>query len=162
MAGYGANSQRDFNLGLAWLVLTFALAIHVLDEAVTGFLAVYNPTVLAVRARYFWFPMPTFSFRVWLTGLICGVLIMLALSPLFFRGVRWLRSLGYFMAMVNILNAFGHITATILGRTVASVHFPRPAPGFYSSPFLLIASLCLLLTLRRSRSQSARAAAGMK
>jgi hypothetical protein len=162
MAGYRESSQRDFKLGVAWLVLTFALALHVLDEALTGFLAVYNPTVLAVRARYPWFPMPVFTFRVWLTGLICAVLILLALAPLFFRNMRWIRPLGYFAAFVNILNALGHITATILGRTVASVGFSRPAPGFYSSPLLLIASLYLFFVLVHSRPRAARMAASGK
>jgi hypothetical protein len=152
-----ALNSPSSRLGSAWLILTLALALHVLDEALTGFLAVYNPTVLAARAKYPWFPMPSFTFRIWLTGLICAVLILAALSPLFFRNVRWIRPFGYFAALVNVLNALGHTTATILGRTVASVHFSRPAPGFYSSPFLLLASLYLLYALARSRPQSARA-----
>jgi hypothetical protein len=28
-----------------------------------GFLKAYNPTVSAMRARFAWFPMPTFGFR---------------------------------------------------------------------------------------------------
>lgn len=35
--------------GRAWLALAGALAVHVADEALTGFLAVYNPAVLALR-----------------------------------------------------------------------------------------------------------------
>jgi hypothetical protein len=31
------------------------------------------------------------------------------------------------------------------------VPLPRPAPGFYSSPLLLIAGIYLLLQLRRTR-----------
>lgn len=32
-----------------------ALAVHVADEALTGFLSVHDPTILALRARYgFW------------------------------------------------------------------------------------------------------------
>ena len=42
--------------------------------------------------------------------------------------------------------------ATIFGRTVASVHFPRPMPGFYSSSLLLAGSLYLLLELKRTSS----------
>jgi hypothetical protein len=38
--------------GLPWFALTVAFALHVLDEATTGFLDIYNPTVLAVRARW--------------------------------------------------------------------------------------------------------------
>lgn len=159
MAAGNANSQWNSRVGVAWLLLTFALAMHVLDEALTGFLGVYNPTVLAARARYPSFPMPVFTFRGWLTGLICAVVILLALAPLFFRNVRWTRPLGYFAAFINILNALGHITATILGRTVASVQFPRPAPGFYSSPLLLIASMYLLYALKKSRRKALQARA---
>jgi hypothetical protein len=41
-----ANVHR----GMAWVMMWLALAIYVTDEALTGFLAVYNPTVLALRA----------------------------------------------------------------------------------------------------------------
>jgi hypothetical protein len=145
--------SSNARLGPAWLALCAALALHVTDEALTGFLAIYNPTVLAMRVRYSWFPMPTFAFRDWLTGLICAVVILFALSPFFFRNARWVRPLGYFAAVINILNALGHTTATILGRTVASVPVARPAPGFWSSPVLLAASLWLMLELRKSRKR---------
>lgn len=145
---------RQSRLGLAWLALCAALALHVVDEAVTGFLAVYNPTVLALRARYAWFPMPTFEFGDWLAGLICAVVVLFALSPFFFRNARWIRPLGYFAAGLNILNALGHTTATVLGRTVASVPVARPAPGFWSSPVLLAAAVWMLVELRRSGAAS--------
>ncbi len=70
-----------FKLGMAWVLLCLALAVHVTDEASTGFLAVYNPTVVALRARLGFWPMPTFEFREWLTGLVFAVLVLLALSP---------------------------------------------------------------------------------
>jgi hypothetical protein len=47
-----------------------------------------------------------------------------------------------------LLNGFGHTLATILGHTVESVTFMRPAPGFYSSPLLLVASIWMMLRLR--------------
>jgi len=40
---------------------------------------------------------------------------------------------------------------TVLGQTVSTVRFPRPAPGFYSSPLLLIASIYLFARLRATR-----------
>jgi hypothetical protein len=82
-----SSTARGF--GLPWFALTVAFACHVLDEASTGFLGVYNPTVTAVRARWGWFPMPTFEFREWLVGLILGVLICFALTPVAARGRRW-------------------------------------------------------------------------
>jgi len=52
---------------------------------------------------------------------------------------------------VMIANGLMHITGTILGRTVASVHFPRPMPGFYSSPFMIAASIYLLWELKKAK-----------
>ena len=146
------SSRSTFRLGVAWLLLCAALALHVTDEALTGFLAIYNPTVLAVRAKLGFWPMPTFEFREWLAGLVIGILLLSALSPFAFRNARWIRPVGYFCAVVTgLLNALGHTIATVLGHTVATVRFPRPAPGFYSSPVLLIASIYLLVQLRRTR-----------
>ena len=139
---------RDF--GTPWLLLCLAFCSHVADEALTHFLDVYNPTVTALRERIGWWPMPTFQFREWLIGLIVANLILLGLTPLAYRNVRALRPLAYFFAGVMLLNGMGHTLFTILGRTVSSVQFPRPAPGFYSSPFLLAASLYLFLRLRQT------------
>jgi multisubunit Na+/H+ antiporter MnhE subunit len=95
--------------------------------------------------------MPTFEFQDWLTGLIVAVVVLLALSPVVFHGSRWVRPLFYFFAFLMIANGLGHTAATIFGRTVSSVRFPRPAPGFYSSPLLLAASVYALIQLRRTR-----------
>lgn len=133
-------------------MLWIALAVHVTDEALTGFLSVYNPTVLALRARFGFWPMPTFEFRQWLTGLALAILLLAALSRFAFWNVGWIRPLFYVVAVIaGVMNALGHTLATVLGRTVSTVHFPRPAPGFYSSPLLLIVSIHALLQLRRTR-----------
>jgi hypothetical protein len=138
-------------LGVAWVLLVLSLAVHVTDEALTGFLPVYNPTVLALRAKFGFWPMPPFAFRDWLTGLILGVVLLLALSPFVFRGSRWIRPLFYFLVVMMLFNGMGHTLATIFGQTVSSVHFPRPAPGFYSSPLLFAASIYGFVQLRRTR-----------
>jgi hypothetical protein len=122
-----------------------------MDEAMTNFLSVYNPTVIALKQKLGWWPMPTFDFRSWLGGLIVFVCLLLLLTPFMSRGARWMRPIAYFLIVIMILNALGHILFSILGRTVDSVHFARPAPGFYSSPFLLAASIYLLFELRNSR-----------
>jgi hypothetical protein len=139
------------NFGLAWVLLCLALCAHVTDEALTGFLEVYNPTVIAMRERLSWFPMPTFAYREWLIGLIVANLILLALTPFAYRNARWLRPLAYFFAAVMLLNGMGHTLFTVLGHTVSSLRFPRPAPGFYSSPLLLITSIYLFVRLRATR-----------
>jgi hypothetical protein len=129
-----------------------ALAVHVTDEALTGFLSVYNPTVAALRARFGFWPMPTFEFREWLTGLITLIVLLAALTPFAFRNAPWIRPVLYFCAIViGILNALGHTLGTIFGQTVSTVRFPRPAPGFYSSPLLLVAAMYALVQLRRTR-----------
>jgi hypothetical protein len=66
--------------------------------------------------------------------------------------------LAYFYAVVHLLNGTGHTLATIFGQTVSSVHFPRPAPGFYSSPLLLAGSVYLLVRLRASARRRGEAA----
>jgi hypothetical protein len=143
--------SKAASFGRAWVVLTVAFALHVFDEACTGFLAVYNPTVIALRSKWGWFPMPTFEFREWLVGLTLAVVICFSLTPLAARGVGWLRPLAWLYAVIHFWNAMGHIVATILGHTVAGVTFPRPAPGFYSSPLLLVGSVWLMVRLRQTR-----------
>ncbi len=137
-------------LGRAWVLLCLALAAHVSDEALTGFLSVWNPTVAAIRAELPWAPLPTFEFKVWLAGLIALVAVLLCLSVFVFHGARWMRPIAYALAVIMLGNGAGHIAATIAGRTVASVHFARPAPGFYSSPLLIAAAIYLLVELRRT------------
>ncbi len=148
----GIQPMPSRRLGIAWVMFCGALALHVTDEALTGFLSVYNPTVLALRAKFGFWPMPTFEFREWLTGLIIVIAIATALSPLAFRNARGMRPLMYFCAIVmGVFNALGHTAATILGHAVSSVRFPRPAPGFYSSPLLFVAAIYLLVQLRKTR-----------
>jgi hypothetical protein len=131
----------------AWIALCLALALHIADEAATGFLSVYNPTVIALRKSRPWLPFPVFSFGVWLAGLVAANVLLLCLSIFVWRGARWMRPIGFGFAVIMLANGLGHIVGTIWGRTVASIRFPRPMPGFYSSPFLLLASLYLLCEL---------------
>ena len=150
------DEQQACGFGRAWLALTIAFALHVLDEASTGFLNIYNPTVTAMRARFAWFPMPTFEFREWLVGLIIAVAVCLALTPLAYRNMRGLRPLAWFYAVVMLFNAIGHTATTIMGHTIARVTVARPAPGFYSSPLLLIGSLWLMVQLRKTKPARTR------
>jgi hypothetical protein len=146
------SARRGFGRG--WFALTVAFVLHVLDEASTGFLNVYNPTVTAMRERWGWFPMPTFGFRAWLLGLIAGVVICFTLTPLASSGARALRPFAWFYAVLMFFNGLGHTLFTILGHTVATVTFSRPAPGFYSSPFLFIGSVWLMVELRRTAQKN--------
>lgn len=139
-------------LGIAWILVWAALALHVADEALNGFLYIYNPTVLAMREKLGWWPMPTFTFEIWLAGLITGIGILAAFTPFAFRNAGWLRPIIYFCSIALCIgNALVHTLATILGRTVSTVHFSRPAPGFVSSPLLLFAGIYALVQLHRTR-----------
>ena len=137
-------------LAYAWVALCLALGLHIFDEAATGFLAIYNPTVTALRRQLGWWPMPNFAYGDWLTGLIILCLILLALTGLVARRALGTRPLAYLFAVLMLVNAAGHTLATIFGRTVASVTFPRPAPGFWSSPFMAAAAIYLLIQLHRT------------
>ena len=126
--------------GHAWVALTVALACHVADEAVTDFLSVYNPIVLDMRSRFSWFPMPTFTFGVWLAGLSALVALLLLLSPLAYRGAAFIRVIAYPYAALMLLNGIGH--------PAASLYLGRWAPGTTTAPLLLAASVWLFVTAR--------------
>jgi len=131
--------------GWAWVSLCLALAVHVFDEAMTDFLSVYNPAVQAIRQRIPLFPMPVFTFEVWLTGLITAIIILLLLSPFAFRKSGresgWMKLLSYLFAILMLLNGLGHIAG--------SFYLGRLAPGVYSAPLLLAGSIYLLWSVRR-------------
>jgi hypothetical protein len=138
----------------AWLLLCGALALHVLDEALTGFLDVYNPTVRALRAQMTWLPLPVFTFPAWLGGLIVAVVVLVGLTPFVAGRSRAWRAFAYFVSVVMLFNGVGHIAGTIAGRTVATVRFSRPMPGFYSAPLLLVTSVLVMVRLQRSRGHT--------
>ena len=127
--------QQPFRFGLAWLVLSTALVLHVVDEALTDFLAVYNPAVLAIRRRIPFLRLPTFTFPVWLAGLCLGITVAFGLSFLAFRGSRVAVVAAYPVAILMLTNGLGHIGVSLYRR--------RIMPGFYSSPFLIAASAYL-------------------
>ncbi len=140
--------QRDRSLPQsrwhsAWLLLTVALAGHVLDEALTDFLSVYNPAVAAMRESLPWLPLPTFTFETWIAGLAIGVLGLAALAPLARNGRSWMRGLSYVYGGVMALNGLGHLGGSLL--------LGRWLPGVVSSPLLLGAAVFLLVSVPRPR-----------
>ncbi len=124
--------------------MTVALAAHVADEALTDFLSVYNPLVLAARDRWAWFPMPTFTFGVWLTGLVALVVGLLLLTPLAYRGETLARVLAVpFAVVIGLLNGCGHL--------LASAYFGRWMPGATTAPVLIACGIWLLKSQVTSR-----------
>ena len=122
--------------GLAWVALCGALAIHVADEALTDFLSVYNPAVRAIRTRFPFLPLPTFTFPVWLGGLITVTIVLFALSPAAFRGEPVMRPAAYVFGVVMAGNGLLHL--------VGSVYMRKAMPGVYSAPIILAAAVYLL------------------
>jgi uncharacterized membrane protein len=131
----------------AWLLLVVMLAVHVADEALTGFLDFYNPLVLEIRSQVPWFPMPVFTFPVWIAGLTLLVLALAALTPAIRQGVRGTAFASWILALIMLLNGIGHLAG--------SAYFQRWLPGASSAPLLLIASALLARATWR-RSQRAR------
>lgn len=128
---------------LAWLALCGALAIHVADEALTGFLNLYNPTVLAMREKYA-LPLPTFTFEGWLSLLIFVIVALTASSYFVWQG-RWaMRPISYVFAGFMFLNGFLHIAGSIYMGGFMS--------GVYSAPLLLAASIALIVCTRAHKS----------
>jgi hypothetical protein len=126
--------------------LCAALAVHVVDEALTNFLDVYNPTVLAIRERQAWlfgryaWLLPTFTFEVWLSLLIFAVVALVGASYFVWRG-RWaMRPISYVFAGVMLANGLLHIDFSIYNGKLIS--------GVYSAPLLLAASLALIAATR--------------
>ncbi len=148
--GLDGGKREPVRFGLAWVTLCLAVGAHVTDEALTNFLSVYNPAVLAIRQRLPFLPLPTFTFRSWLIGLIAAVLLLFALSPFAFRGAPWMSLLAYPLSILMFGNGLGHISG--------SIYMGRLMPGVYSSPFLLCAASYLFLCTRRLRSRSSLSA----
>jgi hypothetical protein len=134
----------------AWLLVVGALAVHVADEALTGFLDFYNPLVLSIRSQMSWFPMPTFAFGAWLTGLVVLVLVLASLAPAVRRGVAGTGLASWVLSIIMFMNGLGHLAG--------SMYFTQWLPGATSAPLVLAASLLLArATWERQRSMAAGA-----
>jgi len=137
----------------AWLLLAGALALHVVDEAATGFLDFYNALVRDIRSQVPWFPMPTFTVGVWLTGLAALVVALVLLTPVVRRGGIPAQAMSWLLSGIMLLNGFGHLAG--------SIYFRRWLPGATSAPLLLVASVRLASAAkhrRRSIAESRRGA----
>ncbi len=118
---------------IAWVSLCLAVALHVADEAFHDFLAVYNPSVIRIRERLPFLPLPTFTFEVWIAGLATAVVVALGLSPFVFRRKSWMRIVVMIVSALMILNALAHLAGSVRTGSVM--------PGALSSPILLTAAI---------------------
>ena len=122
------------------MALCVALAIHVADEALTGFLDWYNPTVLAQREEHPQLLLPTFRFDVWIALLIFAVVALTASSYFVWKG-RWaMRPISHVFAVFMLTNGLLHIAQ--------SVYMREYMPGVYTSPLIIAASIVLIVYTR--------------
>lgn len=121
----------------AWVLMITAVLVHVLDETVSGFLPFYNNLVFDLKNDLGFFPMPTFSFGIWLGGLIIVIIVCFSLTPIVRRGGRLIRTLTTLLGILMVLNALGHI--------IGSIYLGRLLPGFWSSPFLLLTAVYVVV-----------------
>lgn len=128
--------------GLAWMLLTLSLTIHVVDEAVNDFLSVYNPMVKNIRASYPFLPLPTFTFQNWILGLTLAVIVLFGLSVFAYRGNRIMVGLSYLYGGLMLVNGLTHF--------MGSIYFGDIMPGTWSAPLLIITSVYLISTAKRA------------
>ena len=129
-------SLSDQNV-LAWIIFVSALALHVLDEAMTDFLPFYNQMVASLQEKYGYFPAPTFTFQSWLAGLITVILIGYLATIKVAQGGKIIRVISIVLGILMVANALGHL--------VGSLYFERMLPGLRSSPILLAASIWVII-----------------
>ncbi len=67
---------------------------------------------------------------------------MFALIPFAYKNPPWFRRVALAGGIVMVLNSLGHFAGTL--------YFMEMMPGMYSSSFLLIAAILLLVSVFRS------------
>lgn len=125
--------------GIAWIALCLTLALHVTDEALNDFLSVYNPAVETIKQKIPFLPIPTFTFNIWLIGLISGITLLFFLSPFAFRRVWWMTPVSYILGIIMLMNGLGHFAG--------SLYMGKLMPGVYSAPLLIVSSIYLLISV---------------
>jgi hypothetical protein len=123
--------------GVYWLFFGYTLALHVLDEAGHDFVTVFNTNALAIRRALPFLHVPVLTLQDFIGVVALFLTFLLALTPLAFRGLKWVRGLAIpVSAIAGILNGTVHI--------LSSLYLKRLMPGVYSSPLLLLAGTLLL------------------
>jgi hypothetical protein len=126
---------------VAWAALLTSIAVHVVDEALTGFLPFFSQVVTSLRGRFGFFPLPILSYELWLGGLALAVAIGFAAIPIVDRGGRFIRIVTLALGLVMTANACSHM--------IGSVYAGRLLPGFWSSPFVLLAAVFMVVRASR-------------
>jgi hypothetical protein len=133
-------------LSISWLFLVLCLLMHVIDEALNNFLDLYNPIVLKIKQSVPFLPLPTFTFRIWIAGLSFLIIILFFLTPLVYNRNKLAISLIQIFSILMIFNGLGHI--------FGSIYYSKMIAGMVSSPFLIIASICVIYFCRLTKKNS--------
>ena len=133
---------------LAWFLLLLALSLHVADEALTGFLPFYNNLVLTLREQWGFFPMPVFTFPLWITGLTVAMIVGFALTPVAAASGPVFRVFSVVFGILMIGNGLGHL--------LGSVYVGYLLPGVTSAPLVLAAAIYVVFRGIRGTWQSVK------
>ena len=131
---------------IAWLLLCAALAVHIGEEASTGFLNLWNPEVEALGLSAL-----RFTFPVWMTLMALSVVGLLILSYWVRRGTWWTPTAAYTFILLMLSNGLAHLAF--------SAHRGAMMSGAWTSPLLILGSI-YLWTTSRGISRQACAAKG--
>jgi Protein of unknown function with HXXEE motif len=130
------------SFGAAWIAMSIAFGLHVIDEAATNFLDWYNPIAGRIRGRLrIPFP-PTFTFWPWFLGLLVVTAILFMLVPLTTAPSRTIVWVGVALGIINVGNGLLHI--------IAAIRYGRRVPGVISAPLLLACAAWLLVAAART------------
>lgn len=136
---------RRSRLSQAWLAVTFALMLHVLEGALRNYLDFYNPLAMSLRDMLLWTWMPTFTLAAWLGGWTAILTVLYGMTWFAAYAARWMVWAAIAYAEVMFLFAAAKIGFAI--------YLEKAIPGLFTAPLLLIASAWLtmeaILSLRR-------------
>jgi hypothetical protein len=88
--------------------------------------------------------MPTFTFGVWLVGLIVLIVVLAALTPAIKNRAPGMRVASWVLAVIMLANGIGHLAG--------SVYFGRWLPGATTAPLLIVSSVLLMLRASEPRT----------
>jgi|WetSurMetagenome_2_1015567.scaffolds.fasta_scaffold233492_1 hypothetical protein len=133
-------------LTVSYIFLVLSLLLHITDEAANRFLDFYNPLVLKLKDFFPIFPFPTFSFKIWITGLVLLIVVLLILTPVIYHKNRFILLATKIFAVIMIFNGLGHIAF--------SIYYQSMIPGLISSPFLIFLSIYFLYQIQQYNRSS--------
>ena len=135
------NIIRD-KISVYYLCLVGSLALHVIDEAINHFLDFYNPLVLKLKEHLIFFPFPTFGFKIWISGLILIIIVLLLLAPFVHSRNKLVLLITRIFAILMIFNGLGHFAF--------SIYYTRALAGMLSSPILIFFSIFYIYQVQLS------------